>query len=217
MPSAKISVVGIYRDEETLEPVPYFQKLVNNIDQRLVLVVDPMLATGGSASAALDAVKAAGVTNIVMICIVTCPEGVAVGEQAVGGTVIGKAPVVAVGPAGTTVVLDVHDRDVGVSVRNRERGNRAVVEDALIHNRGTGLGRGQGQRRSRNDQQAGHGEDEDFVHFLHGCVSFVEMNRLIIVFAVCMIHYTKRHLLFGAVLTALLLHQYGTFPDLVAA
>ena len=47
VPSARISVVGIYRNEETLEPVPYFQKLVSNIDERMALVVDPMLATGG--------------------------------------------------------------------------------------------------------------------------------------------------------------------------
>ncbi len=48
VPSARISVVGVYRDEETLEPVPYFQKLVSNIEERLALVVDPMLVTGGS-------------------------------------------------------------------------------------------------------------------------------------------------------------------------
>ncbi|WP_258959925.1 uracil phosphoribosyltransferase, partial [Klebsiella pneumoniae] len=48
VPSARISVVGMYRNEETLEPVPYFQKLVSNIDERMALIVDPMLATGGS-------------------------------------------------------------------------------------------------------------------------------------------------------------------------
>ncbi|EGL72510.1 Uracil phosphoribosyltransferase [Cronobacter sakazakii E899] len=57
VPSARISVVGVYRDEETLEPVPYFQKLVSNIDERMALVVDPMLATGGSMIATIDLLK----------------------------------------------------------------------------------------------------------------------------------------------------------------
>lgn len=75
MPSAKISVVGIYRDEETLEPVPYFQKLVSQIDQRLVLVVDPMLATGGSMISTLDLIKEQGGTNIKVLILVAAPEG----------------------------------------------------------------------------------------------------------------------------------------------
>ncbi|BBI92593.1 uracil phosphoribosyltransferase [Serratia symbiotica] len=54
LPSARISVVGVYRDEETLKPVPYFQKLASNIEERMALVVDPMLATGGSMIATLD-------------------------------------------------------------------------------------------------------------------------------------------------------------------
>ncbi len=54
VPSARISVVGMYRNEETLEPVPYFQKLVSNIDERMALIVDPMLATGGSVIATID-------------------------------------------------------------------------------------------------------------------------------------------------------------------
>lgn len=62
VPSARISVVGIYRDEETLQPVPYFQKLVSNIDERMALVVDPMLATGGSMIATIDLLK-----NLVVI------------------------------------------------------------------------------------------------------------------------------------------------------
>lgn len=57
VPSARISVVGVYRDEETLEPVPYFQKLVSNIEERMALVVDPMLATGGSMIATIDLLK----------------------------------------------------------------------------------------------------------------------------------------------------------------
>jgi uracil phosphoribosyltransferase len=75
MPSAKISVVGIYRDEETLKPVPYFQKLVSQIDQRLVLVVDPMLATGGSMISTLDLIKEKGGTNIKVLILVAAPEG----------------------------------------------------------------------------------------------------------------------------------------------
>jgi len=64
MPSARVSVVGIYRNEETLEPVPYFSKLTNKIEQRLALVVDPMLATGGSMISTLDLLKKNGCTNI---------------------------------------------------------------------------------------------------------------------------------------------------------
>ena len=60
VPSARISVVGMYRNEETLEPVPYFQKLVSNIDERMALIVDPMLATGNSASAAMTRLKELG-------------------------------------------------------------------------------------------------------------------------------------------------------------
>ncbi|UMX55030.1 uracil phosphoribosyltransferase [Escherichia coli] len=60
VPSARISVVGMYRNEETLEPVPYFQKLVSNIDERMALIVDPMLATGGSVIATIDLLKNAG-------------------------------------------------------------------------------------------------------------------------------------------------------------
>lgn len=75
MPSAKVSVVGIYRDEETLEPVPYFQKLVSQIEQRLALVVDPMLATGGSMISTLDLLKESGATNIKVLILVAAPEG----------------------------------------------------------------------------------------------------------------------------------------------
>jgi len=75
IPSAKVSVVGIYRDEETLEPVPYFQKLVSQIDQRLALVVDPMLATGGSMISTLDLLKKNGCTSIKVLILVAAPEG----------------------------------------------------------------------------------------------------------------------------------------------
>lgn len=77
MPSARISVVGIYRNEETLEPVPYFSKLTNEIEQRLALVVDPMLATGGSMISTLDLLKANGCKNIKVLILVAAPEGLA--------------------------------------------------------------------------------------------------------------------------------------------
>ncbi|MFT6925537.1 MAG: uracil phosphoribosyltransferase [Psychromonas sp.] len=82
MPSAKISVVGIYRDEETLQPVPYFQKLVGNIDERLAIVVDPMLATGGSMISTIDLIKKAGCTKIVVLILVAAPEGLKALEAA---------------------------------------------------------------------------------------------------------------------------------------
>lgn len=76
IPSAKISVVGLYRDEETLQPVSYFEKLTKDIDQRLALVIDPMLATGGSMNATIDILKEAGCTNIKALVLVAAPEGI---------------------------------------------------------------------------------------------------------------------------------------------
>ena len=76
IPAAKVSVVGLQRNEETLEPVPYFEKLVGNIDARLALVVDPMLATGGSLIATIDMLKKAGCKEIRAIVLVAAPEGV---------------------------------------------------------------------------------------------------------------------------------------------
>ena len=81
MPSAKVSVVGIYRDEETLEPVPYFSKLVNQVEERLALVVDPMLATGGSMISTLDLIKENGCTNIKVLILVAAPEGLKALEE----------------------------------------------------------------------------------------------------------------------------------------
>lgn len=82
IPSARISVVGVYRDEKTLEPVPYFQKLASNIEERLALVVDPMLATGGSMIATIDLLKASGCTAIKVLVLVAAPEGIAALKQA---------------------------------------------------------------------------------------------------------------------------------------
>lgn len=76
IPTAKISVVGLQRDEETLEPVPFFEKFVQDIDQRPALVIDPMLATGGSMNATIDMLKKHGCKKITAIVLVAAPEGV---------------------------------------------------------------------------------------------------------------------------------------------
>ena len=77
MPSAKISVVGLYRDEETLEPVSYFEKLAGDIEERMALIIDPMLATGGSMNATIDLLKQAGCKDIRALVLVAAPEGIA--------------------------------------------------------------------------------------------------------------------------------------------
>ena len=76
MPSAKVGHIGLYRDEETLEPVEYFCKLPQDCANREVFVVDPMLATGGSAIAAIQLLKNKGVKNIQFMCVIAAPEGV---------------------------------------------------------------------------------------------------------------------------------------------
>lgn len=76
IPTAKISVVGLQRDEETLEPVPFFEKFVSDIDKRPALIIDPMLATGGSMIATIDMLKKHGCHNIKAIVLVSAPEGV---------------------------------------------------------------------------------------------------------------------------------------------
>lgn len=76
IPAAKVSVVGLQRNEETLEPVPYFEKLVGKINERISLVIDPMLATGGSMIATIDMLKKAGCQQIKVIVLVAAPEGV---------------------------------------------------------------------------------------------------------------------------------------------
>ncbi|MBZ9538379.1 uracil phosphoribosyltransferase [Modicisalibacter tunisiensis] len=82
IPSARISVVGLYRNEETLEPVPYFEKFTNDLDERLAIVIDPMLATGGSMVATLDMLKARGCPLIKVIVLVAAPEGLQRVQQA---------------------------------------------------------------------------------------------------------------------------------------
>ena len=76
IPSAKIGHIGLYRDPETYEPVEYYCKLPDPIDQRLIVVLDPMLATGGSAIAAIDFIKAHGGKSIKFMSIIAAPEGV---------------------------------------------------------------------------------------------------------------------------------------------
>lgn len=75
IPNAKIGHIGLYRNEETLEPVEYYYKMPKNIDKREVLVLDPMLATGGSAIATIDRLKKDGVKKIKFLCIIAAPEG----------------------------------------------------------------------------------------------------------------------------------------------
>lgn len=82
IPAAKVGHVGLYRDEETLEPHEYFVKLPDDVTSRQLLVVDPMLATGGSAVMAIDALKKRGASNIKFVCLVAAPEGVKVLQEA---------------------------------------------------------------------------------------------------------------------------------------
>lgn len=77
VPNAKVSVVGIYRNEETLEPVRYYVKLANDIANRTALIVDPMLATGGTLLATIDMLKEAGCKRIKGLFLVAAPEGLA--------------------------------------------------------------------------------------------------------------------------------------------
>ena len=76
LPVAKVGHIGLYRDETTHEPVSYYCKMPFDIDQRLVIVTDPMLATGGSASDAVTMLKNMGCTHIRLMCLVSAPEGV---------------------------------------------------------------------------------------------------------------------------------------------
>lgn len=76
VPNAKVGHVGLYRDPETHEPVEYYCKLPADIDKRQIFVVDPMLATGGSAAAAIDFVKARGGKDIIFMCLIAAPEGI---------------------------------------------------------------------------------------------------------------------------------------------
>lgn len=76
IPSAKVSVIGLYRNEETLEPVAYYEKMTGDMDQRMALILDPMLATGGTLIATVDMIKKAGCTQIRGLFLVAAPEGI---------------------------------------------------------------------------------------------------------------------------------------------
>lgn len=82
VPNAKVGHVGLYRDPDTHEPVEYYCKLPTDIDKRQIFVVDPMLATGGSAAAAIDFIKQRGGKNITFMCLIAAPEGIEVLQQA---------------------------------------------------------------------------------------------------------------------------------------
>lgn len=76
IPTAKVGHIGLYRDHDTLEPMNYYAKFPGNINEAVVMVLDPMLATGGSASSALKALKAEGARILKLVCIVGAPEGI---------------------------------------------------------------------------------------------------------------------------------------------
>ena len=82
IPNAKVGHVGLYRDPKTHEPVEYYCKMPEDIDKRKILVTDPMLATGGSAVAAIDFVKQRGGKDIVFLCLIAAPEGIKVLQEA---------------------------------------------------------------------------------------------------------------------------------------
>jgi len=82
IPNAKISVVGLYRDEETLQPVAYFDKVVKDVAKRTALIVDPMLATGGTLIATIDLLKQKGCKHIMGLFLVAAPEGLAAVKKA---------------------------------------------------------------------------------------------------------------------------------------
>lgn len=82
LPAAKVGHIGLYRDPETLEPVEYYCKLPTDISERDLIVVDPMLATGGSASAAIQFLKDRGGMSIKLVCLIGCPEGIATVQAA---------------------------------------------------------------------------------------------------------------------------------------
>lgn len=82
VPAAKVGHVGLYRDPETLKPVEYYVKLPTDVEERDFIVIDPMLATGGSAVEAINSLKTRGAKNIKFMCLIAAPEGVEVLQQA---------------------------------------------------------------------------------------------------------------------------------------
>ncbi len=104
IPSARVGFVGLYRDEETLQPVEYYFKVPTELVDRLVIAVDPMLATGNSSAAAISRLKEAGATNIRFLCLLAAPEGVARMKEAHP-----DVPII-------TAALDSHLNDLGYIV-----------------------------------------------------------------------------------------------------
>lgn len=82
IPTAKVGHIGLYRDPETLKPVEYYCKLPQDIEERNLIVLDPMLATGGSAVAAIDFLKERGAVHIKFVCLIAAPEGIKVLQEA---------------------------------------------------------------------------------------------------------------------------------------
>ncbi|MBR2066928.1 MAG: uracil phosphoribosyltransferase [Solobacterium sp.] len=82
VPTAKVGFIGLYRDEETLQPVEYFAKFPSGLEDAIVMVIDPMLATGGSAIDAIRNVKKRGAKNVRLVCLVGAPEGVKAMQEA---------------------------------------------------------------------------------------------------------------------------------------
>ncbi|WP_159885333.1 uracil phosphoribosyltransferase [Paenibacillus puerhi] len=82
VPAAKVGHIGLYRDPETLEPVEYYAKLPTDVLERELIVIDPMLATGGSANAAIAALKSRGCTQMKLMCLIAAPEGVQAVQEA---------------------------------------------------------------------------------------------------------------------------------------
>ncbi len=82
VPSARVGHIGLYRDPETLKPVEYYCKLPSDVNERILIVVDPMLATGGSATAALSFLKQRGCSQIKLMCLIAAPEGIAAVQKA---------------------------------------------------------------------------------------------------------------------------------------
>jgi uracil phosphoribosyltransferase len=93
VPTARVGFVGMYRDENTKKPVSYYQRLPTQTKGGLCIVIDPMLATGGSTAAAVDILKEAGAGTVVVVCIVTCPEGLQAVEEAHPDVVIYTASI----------------------------------------------------------------------------------------------------------------------------
>lgn len=81
VPTARVGFVGLYRDEETKQPVSYYERFPPQAKNGICIIIDPMLATGGSTIAAIDRLKDYGAKDVIVICIVTCPEGLALVEE----------------------------------------------------------------------------------------------------------------------------------------